>query len=318
MKTLLFSCMMMFLAHKAFSATSEKDCSFIDLGENGLSMNGIEVDNQGRNGLCYAYAASHMIDAWRRSHNIENLQLERISPIAAGLLHSSIKNAEDHDGGSPCNLINTMREEGICGESRVPGTTESGMPTTKLLDILEVAYQSANKISNKDGPDFEQLILDLQKTLADIGHPAPLMPVNHLKVVISRIDEVDFIRGVLLQKNCHPYKFAVDVPQCQAFKGEVGKPTLMLEKWDKLLEKENPQPIGINYNSGVLKNKKGGGHASLVVGRRWKNNRCEYLVHNSWGKSCSKYPWECEDGRIWIPGETLAAKVGGGYWIIKK
>lgn len=66
--------------------------------------------------------------------------------------------------------------------------------------------------------------------------------------------------------------------------------------------------VGIDYNNGFLVDSSfpyvtGESHASVVVGRRWKNGECQYLIRNSWGKTCapySKYIDECVDGNIWI------------------
>ena len=85
-------------------------------------------------------------------------------------------------------------------------------------------------------------------------------------------------------------------------------------------------PIGISYCSKLLG--KGfdyktpqdgavncGNHASLVVGRRRNSitNRCEYLIRNSWGKSCYGYSkdWTCEKerGTVWVDSEKLSENI---------
>lgn len=57
-----------------------------------------------------------------------------------------------------------------------------------------------------------------------------------------------------------------------------------------------------------------GAHSVVIGGRRWnqKKNRCEYLIHNSWGTSCGPYSreWECEKGRVWVDADALAWNVG--------
>lgn len=86
-------------------------------------------------------------------------------------------------------------------------------------------------------------------------------------------------------------------------------------------------PIGIGYCSTVLregrkfKAKKDndescGFHASLIIGRRPnpKNPKsCQYLVRNTWGKSCGGYSkdWDCEaeKGSLWIDSDTLGQAI---------
>ena len=52
-----------------------------------------------------------------------------------------------------------------------------------------------------------------------------------------------------------------------------------------------------------------GFHSSIIIGRRWKNGRCEYNIRNSWGKSCASYKEgiECnrEQGTFWVSDEQL-------------
>jgi len=66
--------------------------------------------------------------------------------------------------------------------------------------------------------------------------------------------------------------------------------------------------LGLHYKAQMLYNFKGnamvGNHASSIVGRRFnpKTMSCEYLLRNSWGKSCGMYDehYECKDGHVWI------------------
>ncbi|MCM2281810.1 MAG: hypothetical protein NDI61_08180 [Bdellovibrionaceae bacterium] len=59
-------------------------------------------------------------------------------------------------------------------------------------------------------------------------------------------------------------------------------------------------------------------HASVIVGRRWRNNSCQYLVRNSWGPECeqkdkdgkirsvySPLATECRQGNIWVAEKHL-------------
>lgn len=58
-------------------------------------------------------------------------------------------------------------------------------------------------------------------------------------------------------------------------------------------------------------------HASTIIGRRWdaENNRCQYLLRNSWGQDCGIYPDEanvtCEDGNLWVFADELAGHAYG-------
>ena len=95
-------------------------------------------------------------------------------------------------------------------------------------------------------------------------------------------------------------------------------------KVDELLSKG--YPIGINYCSAILKNSKFksptqpiwkdnnacGSHASVIVGTAVDSKgQCTYVLRNSWGKDCKKYDrsYDCKDGHVYIPKETLVQQM---------
>ncbi|TDJ08806.1 MAG: hypothetical protein E2O68_01440 [Deltaproteobacteria bacterium] len=89
--------------------------------------------------------------------------------------------------------------------------------------------------------------------------------------------------------------------------------TLRPAKWVKKkiiksLNRKNPQPVGITYCMDVLMNsdhvglsrinfpkKNCGLHASIIIGKRERNGRCEFFLKNTGGEDCSFYDdtWEC-------------------------
>lgn len=86
--------------------------------------------------------------------------------------------------------------------------------------------------------------------------------------------------------------------------------------------------IGISYCSRVVKNRnvRGltpdrsgftnncGNHASIIVGKRARGGRCQFMVRNTWGDSC-KYDWECEKNQqgqeegFWVDAEALVNNI---------
>lgn len=82
-------------------------------------------------------------------------------------------------------------------------------------------------------------------------------------------------------------------------------------------------PIGVAYCASIFdegrafKSKDYGDaacrrHASLIIGRRRDpkdRNRCQFLIRNSWGRSCSSYhpDWDCEASRgsVWVDADVL-------------
>lgn len=70
------------------------------------------------------------------------------------------------------------------------------------------------------------------------------------------------------------------------------------------------KPLGIEYDISHV-TQSDGMHASVLVGRRWNNGRCEYKIRNTWGKSCDNYHRrkisECnkQEGSFWVTDQKL-------------
>lgn len=96
-----------------------------------------------------------------------------------------------------------------------------------------------------------------------------------------------------------------------AYAYSLGDKEKVFEHIDRELSKKNILLMG--YYSSVLtdtsfRSKPEGSHASVIVGRRFDPAKgCEYLVRNSWGRSCGQYDksLSCEEGNVWVPKNIL-------------
>jgi hypothetical protein len=83
-------------------------------------------------------------------------------------------------------------------------------------------------------------------------------------------------------------------------------------------------PVGISFCSNILTQKRyegyaSGGvlkadckaHAAVVIGKRFGNAGCEYLIRNSWGYGYTGYAWKTDEGDIWVPERVLAPNLFG-------
>ena len=53
-------------------------------------------------------------------------------------------------------------------------------------------------------------------------------------------------------------------------------------------------------------------HSSTIVGRRFKNGDCQYLIRNSWGTSCDYYQdanTNCDNGNVWVSEDALKTHI---------
>lgn len=79
--------------------------------------------------------------------------------------------------------------------------------------------------------------------------------------------------------------------------------------------------VGFEYNAkhitavgGIF----GGWHASSVVGRKVINNKCHYLVRNSWGTSCNYKPGvicDKDTGSYWVDSATFKRMTTKLVWV---
>jgi hypothetical protein len=93
----------------------------------------------------------------------------------------------------------------------------------------------------------------------------------------------------------------------------------------ELLDRKNPTWLGMSYDAGILRNQnhryEKSTHVSLIVGKRVRENRCQFLVRNSWGNYC-RYDkaWECKKDRsgretgLWMDAEKLVSNIQGVYY----
>ena len=171
---------------------------------------------------------------------------------------------------------------------------------SKKWDKLQDLWFSLKKNSNKDA------CVENKNSL--------LFQAAWLKVMTSSSLEsfyTNFFDGV-----CHREPLPRNI-SCSEIKGPFNTTSI-----DQTLE--GGYPIGITYCStillkkdfGIKDNKWGsqdcGLHASVIIGTaRDKFNRCTYVVRNSWGTGCGYYDkdYECRDGNIYIPKESLLKNI---------
>ena len=89
----------------------------------------------------------------------------------------------------------------------------------------------------------------------------------------------------------------------------------ILDKIDNLIDAG--KPVGYGYNYDKLEGLgDGGAHMSSIVGRRFINGQCQYLVRNSWGKTaCTKVvdePDACSiKGHFWVNADDMVNSMRG-------
>lgn len=83
--------------------------------------------------------------------------------------------------------------------------------------------------------------------------------------------------------------------------------------------KSKKQPLSISIKAKMLQSRSTENHAVNVIGCRSHYGRNQYLIHNSWGTSCSNYNQnlraDCSQGRVWVDENLLEHYLHAVQWI---
>lgn len=282
-----------------------------------------EPRNQSSIGWCYAFTSSDLLS---------NALGKKVSAVhMSGLFNDKFISkviAPSGEGGFTVSTLEQAQKNGVCMESDLPsedyefskwGSDLGGL--FKLTRNLGRHY-SQEIVTIRKGKDAEttsKKMFTKEQVVADIClNYAPV--VNALQELFPRLG-VDQISEMLLKTGVNA--FTEMTKSCIADKDPALSSLEIKREWrsskiyptiDDQLDKGNI--LGISYNAGMLESSEKGGffnnHASSIVGRRFNEETmsCEYLLRNSWGKSCSNYSedYECKNGHVWINEEAFKHK----------
>lgn len=316
------------------------ECGNRGPSKNGLNFRNIPVYDQNGFGGCYSYTATQMIDYWKQTHGQPSS--ENTSPIFAAFIskQKNWENANELSGGITSITIETLKEYGSCRKNIVDNaikrfSNKNSVNPATFLSFIEKIFKdyrtrsalseelsdskmmSRKKIENDYSRSFHkaQCAYESKGLLDNVNIQKLYSKIEDYAVKADFIGLMEDIFGECKKGNMKK----IDVPDVINMKIESNELEKSVEKIDKLLSKNNPQPIGINYCSQVLLDKnyqksndnlECEHHASTIVGRRMKNGKCQILIRNSWGSSCN-YDWECKTSSenlaegIWINADTL-------------
>ena len=100
-------------------------CTSYDLRDQGNALRSMPITDQNPLGVCYAHAATAMIDSWRFNHS--DIRTHHTSEIAAAIMlreHSLINPFQqgtfhEVNGGNVCHIVDLVRERGSCNADRI-------------------------------------------------------------------------------------------------------------------------------------------------------------------------------------------------------
>ncbi|MEK7690747.1 MAG: hypothetical protein AAB425_06980, partial [Bdellovibrionota bacterium] len=309
------------------------DTGEIRLDAPGGSMEKVALRNQ-IGGTCYAYTAAAMFDAARFSSGDERTELVS-SGFAAALDYKSKFKGKNPDGGYVCGLAGVMpglRHRGACSTKALPPFRNS-VSLNRTVKIIQAAW----KLTREDTlPGVQAPVARetrVKPALIAYGMQTQDLPPDHeIDELLQKKSLTKLLKKLLVEPSCaKDDRIEWDVRRCKSGLKIAKSVRARVGDMNALLRRENAQPIEISFCSAVLtegyaalsdpkkwnvlfmSGEKCGYHAALVIGRRVRDGQQEFLVRNSWGKSCLPYApeWECEAGKgnIWVDGNALMKTV---------
>lgn len=332
--------------------TTSASCPEVDLNKDKNSpFNKIPMYDQDGSNLCYAYAASEMVDYYRIKKGDTSYDLT--NPVYAGWAtyykNKTIKDSSLDDGGRANDVIAALREEGVCSDKEVKQKlsqlTSSGASEPEILGFLEVVYKNyGGMFADKNwvktyGEVSQRMSMDCDRQ-------------ENLKATLEKKGLFSVAPTVVLSKTFTGCKSnPVKIPELEMF--TVGSDGDMGKAMDKALK--GGMPAEVNLCSGFFDdpNSRGlrggiagmaprswitnikkdcGSHAVVVSGRMNINGSCNYLVRNSYGAfwkpdgatACAcktrsgEYKQLCTDPNevaeyvgCWFDSKNLLPNVGG-------
>ena len=282
-------------------------------------MQEIPVLDQGQTGLCYAYTASQLVDAFYG-------QKQKTSAIAAAvfaraddwgfsrwLRKNSIGNLVD--GGWTCQTIDALKEKGACPMSLVDTDYLRRTIAAYSNDIKEVVKFAKNNPEQYQCVKVNELIPDQLSEMIKLGDK--LEDYNNMQTLELMIKNGcrEQLTSLPEKLECHDFVARVDYKTEVMPKMNISATDVAAKKYkakiNQLFSRPAPlQPLGLAFCSSILTgNKDCGLHAAMIIGRRKKTStgKCQYLIRNSWGTDCSNYKRgvKCENGNLWVDDNEL-------------
>ena len=285
--------------------------------------------NQDSIGWCYAFAAADIvsaevgvpISAMHVSTNYNEL-------FDKSFLHRTFKRinnkfrpptSEDEyfpieEGGYAEFAIRSMSKKKFCSEEDFPFDQSYSKQTLSMIWKLEEAKKY---IAETEAT--EEVACQLVNFNLGIGglQTMDIAPITKILTEKSINETLQKVAEIKCKEN------PIEVPKLNIKTIYNPRTKLGVNRYFSHVNKslESGKPIYISYHSADFRESEGEDHASIVTARRWKNDRCEYKVRNSWGKTCAVYKKDIDcnlaEGSFWISDEQFRKSVKSIHYVQK-
>lgn len=278
-----------------FSAYAQS-CSSVDLRPTAGGRALGDVRNQGAMTWCASFVTADLI-SYRQRQKISGLgvaihwtnrsvnwttQVGRILTGTVPVLEPA--------GSNSGLVLGSLRGRFQCLESDLPSDDNSANSLRGTLERIAQIKREFDRTNQCAAPSIQTV----RSMFPRLTSPEI---INVLK-----ISAVQDVHKNLLYRNCRRNFISVQ-------RGDL----TLSKKWSDLdAQLSRGNLVAFAYNPNILKNARDTSnrrtHSSTIIGRRMRAGKCEYLVRNSWGRSCGYYDrsYVCEQGNVWVPKENLS------------
>ena len=271
---------------------------------------GLEKHHQvGENCFAYALAALASHDLDEDLSPFEFISRYANDPDVDDFIHRDDVNRDRMGlGGTLASALEAMKktEKGACLNSNFE---------IKDSSVLEVLIE---KLMEESNPIRAEDLIREQRSMFKY------LKDSDIKKIASQPRKLDRLQK-LFETSCRDralYPFSTFHTMHRIDKDADGSPAHIIDLIDSTIDQKKPIAIdyqarafggtflqtGIKTKSRSLPSSRAD-HVSTVIGRRFKNNRCEYLVRDSVAVSCDQvaqsYDCDKKTGNIWVPRTTL-------------
>lgn len=261
------------------------------------------VRNQDSVGWCYAYTASDML-SFKLNKKVSAVSLADPPDIEADVAMGA-KQVGGIIEGSAKKYLNKNR--GVCLEENLPSSDFKFCIDQRYQDYVNYLLELAR--TNK----FDQALSTNSCLERDLRSLFPNVSIPQIQSHIRQKGSRKLIESLnnLQCSNLTPVN-----PQdyeMESHNSFVISQTELVQHLDRQISRGM---VGIGYNYKTMAGaSETGGHASLVVGRRVnpENGACEYLIRNSWGKTCDQK----EDSELSCHKncDSSGCRYSGHFWV---
>lgn len=253
-------------------------------------------------GWCYAYAMADLL-SYRLGVQVSaadlavNFNREYKQPGAVsrtvGRLFGSDPDQKIREGGWVTETLEAAKKAGgACRESNFRSDDNGYNDLMKTLQQLARGSQA-----------------NPNQCLSAARATFPTIPGGEVQTILASTAGIRRFE-TLANRACHPRISLAGIEAINISTFD-RTPQKLTDQVDAQLNRK--QPVSITYNAAciVAANCEGdrGTHESLIVARRFnaETRLCEYLVRNSWGRSCRGQGrgMDCEEGHVWMPKPDL-------------